>query len=67
MTLNEAFEQFTGSDEFKQVQKLNTPEGGRYRTLLSRFRKGKLGIGVIVEVIEANGYEVKANKVTKKK
>ncbi|WP_325402804.1 hypothetical protein [Agriterribacter sp.] len=37
-----------------------------YRIYLNRFRKGELKAGAIVELLMANGYEIKANKVVKK-
>lgn len=67
MTLTEAFRHFTESREFKAIQKQGTLDGGRYRTLLSRFNKGKLGINAIVTVLENNDYEVKASKIKKEK
>lgn len=67
MTITEAFEEFTNSLEFKEVAKKKDASGGKFRLYLSRFRNGKLKTGAMVEALIANGYEVKANKVTKKK
>lgn len=67
MTLHEALQEFFESKEYKDIAKLNEPPGSTYRTWLNRFKAGKLKSGAIVEILEANGYEIKANKVTKKK
>ena len=67
MTLNEAFTQFTESSDFKDIAKIDNAQGAKYRIYLSRFRAGNLKTGAIVELLIANGYEIKANKVTKKK
>ncbi|HUZ58686.1 MAG TPA: hypothetical protein VMU83_07885 [Hanamia sp.] len=67
MTLNEAFIQFTLSETFKEISKDKGNKGGKYRGYLSRFRAGNLKTGAIVELLITNGYEIKANKVTKKK
>ena len=67
MTLNEAFIDFTGTPEFKEVAKKKDSLGGKYRIYLKRFREGQLKAGAIVELLIANGYEVKANRVSKKK
>jgi hypothetical protein len=67
MTLEEAFEDFTESETFKETAKRkDVPEGTRYRMSLSRFKKGKLGKAAIIELLEANGYVIKADKVEKK-
>jgi hypothetical protein len=67
MTLNEALIQFSESDEFKSIAKKNDGIGNKYRMYLSRFRAGQLKTGAIVELLIANGYEIKANKVARKK
>lgn len=67
MTLNEAFIQFIESDRFKNIAKKNDGIGNKYRMYLSRFRADKLKAGAITELLIANGYEIKANKVTRKK
>jgi len=67
MTLQEAFIHFTESSDFKDVAKLDNAQGAKYRIYLSRFKADKLRSGAIVELLIANGYEIKANKVTKKK
>jgi hypothetical protein len=67
MTLNEAFIQFTESSFFKEIAKEKNSQGGKYRIYLTRFRSGHLKAGAIVEILIANGYEIKANKVIKKK
>ncbi|MCW3108465.1 MAG: hypothetical protein JWQ09_2971 [Segetibacter sp.] len=66
MTLNEAFIDFTQSEYYKQVAKENNSLGGKFRGYLSRFNSGKLKTGAIVDLLIANGYEVKADKVEKK-
>lgn len=67
MTIEEAFKQLAQSTEFKEIAKIKDPKGGKYRSYLSRYNKGELKAGAIVEILIANGYEVKANKVSKKK
>lgn len=66
MTLNEAFEEFTGSVYFKDAAKEKDALGSKYRVYLRRYRRGELKAGAITEILLANGYEVKANKVRKK-
>lgn len=67
MTLEEAFNDFINSENFKEVAKRkDIPEGAKFRMSLSRYRKGKLGKAAIIELLEANGYEVKANRAEKK-
>ena len=67
MTLNEAFIQFSESDAFKEIAKLDNSQGAKYRIYLARFKADKLRSGAIVELLIKNGYEIKANKVVKKK
>ena len=67
MTLEEAFIDFISADGFKDVAKLKNSEGGKYRVYLARFKSGELKTAAMVELLEANGYEIKANKVGKKK
>ena len=67
MTLNEAFIHLTESSGFKKVAKAKDSIGGKYRIYLARFKAGKLKAGAIVELLIANGYEIKANRVSKKK
>ena len=67
MTLEEAFEELSKSGHFKEVAKRkDIPQGAKYRMSLSRFRKDKLGKAAIIELLEANGYEISAGKVEKK-
>jgi hypothetical protein len=67
MTLIEAFKEFSQSETFKKTAIKRDSIGGKYRSYLSRFKKGELKAGAITEILLANGYEVRANKVTKKK
>lgn len=67
MTLEEAFIDLTNSDQFKEQAKLKNTLGGKYRQYLSRFKKGELKSGAIVELLLANGYTITAGKVEKKK
>jgi hypothetical protein len=67
MTLNEAFLEFSNSDDFKEIARKKDREGGRYRVYLLRFKREELKNGAIVEHLLANGYEIKANKVRKKR
>jgi hypothetical protein len=66
MTLNEAFLELIRSEAFREKAKNNDALGGKYRLYISRFNKGELRAGAIVEILVANGYEVKANKAKKK-
>lgn len=66
MTVNEAFREFSQSEKYKQLCKGIDSSAAKYRVYLGRFKKGKLKIGAMVEMLIANGYEVKANKVTKR-
>ena len=66
MTLTEAFNEFTKSDKFKEIAKQKDSLGGKYRVYLTRFRTGQLKAGAIAELLLANGYEIRANRVTKK-
>ena len=67
MTLNEAFIHFTESTDFRNISKEKGSNGGKLRLYLSRFRAGKLKAGAIAEILIEYGYEIKANKVTKRK
>jgi hypothetical protein len=67
MTLNEAFTHFTETSEFRDAAKKKDSLGGKYRIYLKRFREGNLKAGAIVELLITNGYEVKADRVHKKK
>ena len=67
MTLHEAFIQFTESNDFKDIAKQDNSQGAKFRVYLARFNADKLRSGAIVELLIANGYEIKANKVSKKK
>lgn len=67
MTLNEAFIQFTESDTFKEIARQDNSQGAKFRIYLARFNADKLRSGAIVELLIKNGYEIKANKVSKKK
>lgn len=67
MTLEQAFEQFVSSEEYKEIAKQNTADGGKYRVYLSRYNRGELKAGAIVEILIANGYTVSADKTVKKK
>lgn len=66
MTVDQAFKEFLESDEYREVAKQNTAIGGKYRLYLSRYNRGLLKIGAIAEILMANGYEIRANKVIKK-
>lgn len=67
MTLEEAFIDLINSEGFKEItRRRDDAKGVRYRIYLSRFRKGKLGKASIIEILEANGYEIRADKVEKK-
>lgn len=67
MTINEAFDEFLESDAFKDIAKGKDALGSKYRVYLRRYKRDELKTGAIVELLLANGYEVKANRVRKKK
>jgi hypothetical protein len=67
MTIQEAFAEFTESADFKEIAKKKTALGNKYRVYLMRFKNEELKAGAIVELLLANGYQVKANKVTKRR
>ena len=67
MTIEKAFEQFTQSEQFKEVARQTDSLGGKYRNYLSRYNRGKLKAGAITEMLIANGYTISANKATKNK
>ena len=66
MTLNQAFEQLIQTPKYKEKAKAKDSEGGKYRVWMARYKQGVLKPGVITEILIAHGYEIKANKVTKK-
>jgi hypothetical protein len=65
MTLPEAFEHFIASAAYKDVAKQNTPQGTKYRVYAMRYKNGELKAGAITELLLANGYSIRANKVRK--
>jgi hypothetical protein len=67
MTLEQAFKEFLVSEEYKEIAKQKTPIGSKYRVYNLRYKRGELKSGAIVEILLANGYEITANKVVKKK
>lgn len=67
MTLQEAFEQLTISNEFKEIAKAKNARGGKYRMYLSRWRAGELKNGAITELLLAHGYQVSADKAKERK
>ena len=67
MEIKEAIAEFFNSIEYKEIAKLNVSPGSKYRTWLTRFKNGQLKTGVMVDILLANGYEIRANKVTKKR
>lgn len=67
MTLREAFIQFSESGTFKDIAKQDNSQGAKFRIYLARFNADKLRSGAIVELLIKNGYEIKANKIKRKK
>jgi len=67
MTLNEAFNEFINSPEFKEIAKEKDSKGGKYRLYLSYHKKGKLKEGAIVSLLMDNGYEINAKRIHKRK
>jgi hypothetical protein len=66
MTLKQAFQQLSESEEFKSIAKSTDSQGTKYRVYLGRFKKGTLKAGAITEILIQHDYEVTANKVAKK-
>ena len=66
MTIEEAFIELSNSEEFKATAKNKDSIGGKYRYYLSLFKASKLKTGALVDLLIANGYEIKAGKVEKK-
>ena len=66
-TVQQAFAEFTESMEFKMIAKNKDALGSKFRVYLNRFRKDELRFGAMAEILQANGYEIKAGKVIKKK
>ncbi len=67
MTLQKAFKELAESDGFKEISKQRDAEGVKCRVYLSRFNKGELKTGAMVEILIAHGYEISADRVVKKK
>ena len=67
MSITEAIEELIHSEEFKSISKQRNSIGGAYRSYVSRYKKGLLKTGAMVELLVTNGYEVTAKKVVKKK
>lgn len=67
MTLQEAFSELIETPGYKDVAKQKNSLGGKYRLYLSRFKKGELKAGAIVEILLAHGYVITANKAERKK
>ena len=67
MTIDAAFKQLVESPEFKEACRGEESPAVKNRVYLGRFRKGALKAGAMVEVLMANGYEVRADKVTKRR
>ena len=65
MTLEEAFDDFIKTADFKDKAKKNDAEGGKLRVYHKRYNEGTLRSGAIVELLLANGYEIKADKIVK--
>lgn len=62
MTLQQAFSELIETTDYKDVAKQKDSIGGKYRIYLSRYKKGLLKSGAIVEILLVHGYEVKADK-----
>jgi len=67
MTLKQAFAQFIESKDYKEASTGRDNFAVKYRTYRSRFNKGELKSGAMVEMLQAHGYEISARKVVKKK
>ncbi|MBC7588867.1 MAG: hypothetical protein H7178_10980 [Chitinophagaceae bacterium] len=67
MTIHEAFKELTESESFKKVSKGAESEAIKQRVYLSRYKKGTLKTGAMVDILIVNDYEVSAKRVKKKK
>lgn len=66
MTIDQAFQQLIETAEFKEIARVKDSKGGKYRSYLSLFKRGQLKVGAIVALLIDHGYEIKANKATRK-
>ena len=66
MEIASAFKELIDSPEYKEICKQRDGPGGKYRSYKARSKAGTLGSGAMVELLIANGYEVTANKATKR-
>jgi hypothetical protein len=57
MDLQQGFEHFLNSDEFKQLAKTS----GTYRSYKTRFYQGKLDAAKLTEILTLHGYTVKTD------
>jgi hypothetical protein len=62
MTIPQAFTELLKSDEFKAMAKVTST----YRSYKTRFNNNTLSLNTQIELLEANGYVVKVDKVEKK-
>lgn len=65
MTLEEATEELINSTEFKEIAKMKTSEGGKYRMMRMRYRKKEINALAMVGLLEKHGYEIVVNRKNK--
>ena len=62
MTIEEAFEMVISSASFKDTAKVKDKKGGHYRLLRSRYNRGKLKYGAMVDILIEFDYKVSIKK-----
>lgn len=62
MTIEEAFEQVMATSTFRDIAKQKNTKGSHYRMLKTRFNRGDLKHGAMVDVLLEHGYKVTVKK-----
>lgn len=62
MTIIEAFEQVMATASFKDIAKQKNTKGSHYRMHRSRYNRGILKYGAMVDVLLEHGYKVSVKK-----
>lgn len=58
MTIIEAFEQVMATGAYKDIAKQKNSKGSHYRMLKSRYRRGELKHGAMVDILIEHGYKI---------
>lgn len=56
--INTVFSEFIESDGFRLICRGRDSKGGKYRLYASRFKRGELKPGAMVEILQENGFEI---------